>query len=142
MIQAVTNARVPRLTLMIGASFGAGNYGMCGQGYDPDFVFSWPNIQIGVMGGAQAAKTMSEVFRAGAARKGREVDEAMLAEQEARVIAHYDRQSDAFYTSGRMLDDGLIDPRDSRRVLAMALAVCREGRRRRTHPNVFGVGRM
>jgi geranyl-CoA carboxylase beta subunit len=142
MIQAVTNARVPRLTLMIGASFGAGNYGMCGQGYDPDFVFSWPNIQIGVMGGAQAAKTMSEVFRAGAARKGREVDEAMLAEQEARVIAHYDRQSDAFYTSGRMLDDGLIDPRDSRRVLAMALAICREGRQRRTRPNAFGVGRM
>jgi len=142
MIQAVTNARVPRLTLMIGASFGAGNYGMCGQGYDPDFVFSWPNIQIGVMGGAQAAKTMSEVFRAGAARKGREVDEAMLAEQEARVIAHYDRQSDAFYTSGRMLDDGLIDPRDSRRVLALALSICREGRLRRTQPNAFGVGRM
>ena len=142
MIQAVTNARVPRLTLMIGASFGAGNYGMCGQGYDPDFVFSWPNIRIGVMGGAQAATTMSEVFRAGAARKGREVDEAMLAEQEARVTAHYDRQSDAFYTSGRMLDDGLIDPRDSRRVLAMALAICREGRLRRTQPNAFGVGRM
>ena len=142
MIQAVTNARVPRITLMIGASFGAGNYGMCGQGYDPDFVFSWPNIQIGVMGGEQAAKTMSEVFRAGAARKGRDVDEAMLAAQEARVIAHYDRQSDAFYTSGRMLDDGLIDPRDSRRVLAMALQTCREARHRRLQPNAFGVGRM
>jgi geranyl-CoA carboxylase beta subunit len=142
MIQAVTNARVPRLTLMIGASFGAGNYGMCGQGYDPDFVFSWPNIQIGVMGGEQAAKTMSEVFRAGAARKGQDVDEAMIAEQEARVIAHYDRQSDAFYTSGRMLDDGIIDPRDSRRVLGMALQTCREARHRTVYPNSFGVGRM
>ncbi|WOJ97803.1 carboxyl transferase domain-containing protein [Congregibacter brevis] len=142
MIQAVTNARVPRLTLMIGASFGAGNYGMCGQGYDPDFVFSWPNIQIGVMGGEQAAKTMSEVFRAGAARKGRDVDEAMLSAQEEKVIAHYDRQSDAFYTSGRMLDDGLIDPRDSRKVIAMALQTCWEGRNREVSPNAFGVGRM
>lgn len=142
MIQAVTNARVPRLTLMVGASFGAGNYGMCGQGYDPDFVFSWPNIQIGVMGGEQAAKTMSEVFRAGAARKGREVDEAMLSAQEATVIAHYDRQSDAFYTSGRMLDDGLIDPRDSRKVIAMALQTCWEGRHRQVSPNAFGVARM
>jgi geranyl-CoA carboxylase beta subunit len=93
------------------------------------------------MGGEQAAKTMSEVFRAGAARKGRDVDEAMLAEQEARVIAHYDRQSGAFYTSGRMLDDGLIDPRDSRRVLAMALAICREAAARRLQPNAFGVAR-
>jgi geranyl-CoA carboxylase beta subunit len=142
MIQAVTNVRVPRITLMIGASFGAGNYGMCGQGYDPDFVFSWPNIQIGVMGGEQAARTMSEVFRASAARKGNEVDEDMLAQQEARVIAHYDRQSDAFYTSGRMLDDGLIDPRDSREVVAMALQTCWEARHRRVQPNAFGVGRM
>ena len=142
MIQAVTNARVPRITLMIGASFGAGNYGMCGQGYDPDFVFSWPSTQIGVMGGEQAAKTMSEVFRAGAARKGREVDEALLAAQEERVIAHYDRQAGAFYTSGRLLDDGLIDPRDSRRVLAMALATCLEAQRRSVQPNAFGVGRM
>ena len=142
MIQAVANARVPRLTLMTGASFGAGNYGMCGQGYDPDFVFSWPNIQIGVMGGEQAAKTMSQVFREGAARKGRDVDEDMLAEQEARVIAHYDKQSDAFYTSGRMLDDGLIDPRDSRRVLGMALQTCWEARHRQVFPNSFGVGRM
>lgn len=142
MIQAVTNARVPRLTLMIGASFGAGNYGMCGQGYDPDFIFSWPNIQIGVMGGEQAAKTMSQVFRDNAARKGVEVDEAQLQAQEARVIEHYDRQSSAWYTSGRMLDDGLIDPRDSRRVLGMALQTCWEARHRQSFPNSFGVGRM
>ena len=142
MIQAVTNARVPRITLMIGASFGAGNYGMCGQGYDPDFLFSWPNTQIGVMGGEQAARTMSEVFRAGAARKGVAVDEAQIAAQEAKVIAHYDRQSSAFYTSGRMLDDGLIDPRDSRKVLGVALQTCWEARQRRVFPNTFGVGRM
>lgn len=141
MIQAVTNARVPRITLMIGASFGAGNYGMCGQGYDPDFLFSWPNTQIGVMGGEQAAKTMSEVFRAGAARRNAEVDEAALSAQEEKVIALYDRQSGAFYTSGRMLDDGLIDPRDSRRVLALALQTCAEAGRRQVQGNAFGVAR-
>ncbi|MEM7360229.1 MAG: carboxyl transferase domain-containing protein [Pseudomonadota bacterium] len=142
MIQAVTNARVPRITMMIGASFGAGNYGMCGQGYDPDFVFSWPNIQIGVMGGEQAAKTMTEVFRASAARKGIEVDEEQIAKQEAMVVNHYNRQSDAFYTSGRLLDDGIIDPRDTRRVLGLALQTCWEARHREVFPNTFGVGRM
>lgn len=142
MIQAVTNARVPRITLMIGASFGAGNYGMCGQGYDPDFLFSWPGTQSGVMGGEQAARTMSEVLRAGAARKGAEVDEERVAAQEARVIELYDRQSSAFYTSGRLLDDGLIDPRDSRRVLGMALQICREARARTLNPNTFGVARL
>ena len=141
MIQAVTNARVPRITMMIGASFGAGNYGMCGQGYDPDFVFSWPNTQLGVMGGEQAAKTMTEVLRAGAARKGIEVDEEAIAAQEARVTAHYDKQSSTFYTSGRLLDDGIIDPRDSRRVLAMALQTCSEAQRRKLQPNAFGVAR-
>lgn len=142
MIQAVTNARVPRITLMIGASFGAGNYGMCGQGYDPDFVISWPNTQIGVMGGEQAAKTMSEVARAGAARRGIAVDEQQIAAQEATVIAHYDRQSDVFYTSGRLLDDGVIDPRDSRRVLGLLLQTCWEARNRKLFPNSYGVARM
>jgi geranyl-CoA carboxylase beta subunit len=142
MIQAVTNARVPRITLMVGASFGAGNYGMCGQGYDPDFVLSWPNTQIGVMGGEQAAKTMSEVARAGAARRGIEVDEQQIAAQEATVIAHYDRQSDVFYTSGRLLDDGVIDPRDSRRVLGLLLQTCWEARNRKLFPNSYGVARM
>ena len=142
MIQAVTNARVPRITFMIGASFGAGNYGMCGQGYDPDFVFSWPNIEIGVMGGESAARTMSHVMLAGAKRKGIEIPREQIAAQEARIIAHFDRQSDAFYASGRMLDDGLIDPRDTRKVLGFVLQTCWEARHRKTCPNTFGVGRM
>lgn len=142
MIQAVTNARVPRITFMIGASFGAGNYGMCGQGYDPDFLFSWPNINIGVMGGESAAKTMTEVMLAGARRKGIEVPPEMIEEQESKIIAHFNKQSDAFYTSGRMLDDGIIDPRDTRKVLGFVLQTCWEARNRTTHPNTFGVGRM
>ncbi len=142
MIQAVTNARVPRITFMIGASFGAGNYGMCGQGYDPDFVFSWPNIDIGVMGGESAAKTMSHVMLAGARRKGIEIPPEQIAAQEARIVELFDRQSDAFYTSGRMLDDGVIDPRDTRKVLGFVLQTCWEARHRKTCPNTFGVGRM
>jgi geranyl-CoA carboxylase beta subunit len=142
MIQAVTNARVPRITFMIGASFGAGNYGMCGQGYDPDFLFSWPNINIGVMGGESAARTMSQVMLAGAKRKGIEVPPDVIEAQEAKIIAHFDKQSDAFYTSGRLLDDGLIDPRDTRKVLGFVLQTCWESRNRTTYPNTFGVGRM
>ncbi|PID55104.1 MAG: acetyl-CoA carboxylase carboxyltransferase subunit [Gammaproteobacteria bacterium] len=142
MIQAVTNASVPRITFMIGASFGAGNYGMCGQGYDPDFLFTWPNAQIGVMGGESAAKTMSQVMLAGAKRKGIEVDPAQIAAQEAQIVAHYDKQSNAFYTSGRMLDDGMIDPRDTRKVLGFVLQTCWEKQHRKVTPNSFGVARM
>lgn len=142
MIQAVTNASVPRITFMIGASFGAGNYGMCGQGYDPDFLFAWPNAQLGVMGGESAAKTMSQVMLAGARRKGIEVDPEQIAAQEQMIIAHYDRQSSAFYTSGRMLDDGVIDPRDTRKVLGFVLQTCWEQKHRRVSPNSFGIARL
>lgn len=142
MIQAVSNARVPKITLYVGASFGAGNYGMCGHGYEPDFLFSWPNARTGVMGGAQAAGTMEMVARAAARRKGVTPDEEKLAKQRAAIEAHFDRQESAFYTSGRMLDMGVIDPRDSRKVLAFALETCREARARDLSPNAFGVARM
>ncbi|MDE2074364.1 MAG: acyl-CoA carboxylase subunit beta [Alphaproteobacteria bacterium] len=142
MIQAVTNVSVPRLTFMIGASFGAGNYGMCGRGYDPDFVFSWPNAKTGVMGGEQAARTMTQVMQAGAARKGVALDEAQMKAQEAMLIQHFDGQSDAFYTSGHMLDDGLIDPRETRKVLGFLLETCWEARHRAVTPNSFGIARM
>ncbi len=142
MIQAVTNVSVPRLTFMIGASFGAGNYGMCGRGYDPDFVFSWPNTKTGVMGGAQAARTMSQVMQAGAARRGAALDEAQVKAQEDMLTQHFDGQSDAFYTSGHLLDDGLIDPRDTRRVLGFLLETCWEARHREVRPNSFGIARM
>jgi len=142
MIQAVTNVSVPRLTFMIGASFGAGNYGMCGRGYDPDFVFSWPNTKTGVMGGAQAARTMAQVMGAGAARRGVTLDEAQMKAQEAMLTHHFDGQSDAFYTSGHLLDDGLIDPRDTRKVMGFLLETCWEARNRSVTPNSFGIARM
>ncbi|WP_373084132.1 acyl-CoA carboxylase subunit beta [Sneathiella sp.] len=142
MIQAVSNVRVPKLTLYIGASFGAGNYGMGGYGYEPDFLFAWPNAMTGVMGGEQAALTMDQVARSGAERKGVPVDEAALAAQKQRLIDHFDSQADAFYTSGRLLDHGVIDPRDSRKVLGFALQTCWEARNRTAHSNSFGVARL
>lgn len=142
MIQAVANLRVPRITLYIGASFGAGNYGMSGMGFSPDFLFSWPNATTGVMGGRQAALTMDQVARGSAARRGADVDEDKLTRQKERLTAHFDAQSDAFYTSGRMLDQGIIDPRDTRKVLGFALETCAEARQRTVRPNAFGVARM
>ena len=142
MIQAVSNVRVPRITFMVGASFGAGNYGMCGQGYEPDFIFTWPNAKTGVMGGEQAAKTMRIVSEAGAARRSAAVDTAMLDAEQARLAAHFDNQSDAFYTSGKGIDDGMIDPRHTRKVLGFLLDTCWEAKHRTLQPNAFGVGRM
>lgn len=145
MIQAVSNVRVPKISLYIGASFGAGNYGMCGYAYEPAFLFAWPNATTGVMGGEQAATTMDVVMRAGAKRRGEEIDQKMeekMAAQKKAIIDHFAPQSDAFYTSGRMLDQGIIDPRDTRKVIGFALDTCWESRNRTLQPNSFGVARI
>ncbi len=140
MIQAVTNATVPQITLFCGASFGAGNYGMCGRGFHPRFCFSWPNAKTAVMGGEQAAGTMRIVSEAGMRRKG-EVDTARLDEMERRIIERFDSQMSVFTTSALVLDDGVIDPRDTRAVLAQVLAVCREGDARQPQRMQFSVAR-
>ena len=142
MIQAVSTTRVPKISLYIGASYGAGNYGMCGWSYEPDFLFAWPSARTGVMAGQSAATTMSEVAKVGAARKGIEIETGQLVQQEDAIRAHFDVQEDAFYTSGRVLDHGVIDPRDTRRVLAFCLETVLEGRQRNLTPNSFAVARM
>lgn len=142
MVQAVRNLEVPRITLMTGASFGAGNYGMCGRGFSPDFLYAFPNSKTGVMGGAQAAKTMSMVARAKAQALGKQADEEMLAKQEQGLTHMFDSQSSAFYTSGHLMDDGLIDPRDTRNTLGFLLETVKEGRNRIVRPNSFGVPRF
>ncbi|CAJ4346267.1 acetyl-CoA carboxylase carboxyltransferase [Burkholderia pseudomallei] len=141
MIQAVSNATVPQITILCGASFGAGNYGMCGRGFDPAFVFSWPNARTAVMGAEQAALTMAIVMEGAARAKGIEPERARIDALREKIVANFERQTHAFYTSGRMLDDGVIDPRDTRRVLAITLAVCRDGRRKSLQPLTFGVAR-
>ena len=140
-IQALSNATVPQITIHCGASFGAGNYGMCGRGFHPRFLFSWPNARTAVMGPQQAAGTMAIVMRESAARKGVPVDEDKLAAMTAKIVETFERQMHAPYTSGLLLDDGLIDPRDTRRVLALTLAVCDEAERRTLRPMQFGVAR-
>ena len=142
MIQAVRNIEVPRITFMTGASFGAGNYGMCGRGYDPDFLYTFPNAKMGVMGGEQAAKTMSMVARGKAAAMGVEPDEEALAAQEKGLAHVFDSQSDAFYCSGHLMDDGMIDPRNMRKTLGLLLETVREARHRTVRPNSFGIARL
>jgi len=141
MIQAVANATVPQLTVHCGASFGAGNYGMCGRGFSPRFLFAWPNSRTAVMGAEQAATTMSIVMEESARARGQEPDRAQIDGLRAKIIETFERQTSAFYTSGRMLDDGVIDPRDTRRILALTLDLFRRSARVQPNPLVFGVAR-
>ncbi len=141
MIQAVSNATVPQITLYCGASYGAGNYGMCGRGFHPRFCFSWPNAKTAVMGGEQAARTMAIVQEAAAERKGVAVDRAKLDALQTRIVDNFERQMSVFATSARLLDDGVIDPRDTRAVLATTLSICREAERRAPQAMQFGVAR-
>jgi geranyl-CoA carboxylase beta subunit len=142
MIQAVANATVPQITIHIGASFGAGNYGMCGRSFDPRFLFAWPNNRVAVMGGEQAAKVMAIVAEEGARKRGAEIDHASLKSSSDKLIGQFDRESTALYVTSRVWDDGIIDPRDTRRVLAFCLRICREGDARRVNSSTFGVPRL
>ena len=138
----VLNATVPQLTIQCGASFGAGNYGMCGRGYAPRFLFSWPGAKTAVMGAEQAARTMQIVTEAGLARKGITPDPAQLQAQYDQIVAMFEQQADAFTTSGLLLDDGVIDPRDTRAVLAFCLDTIAEAEAKTLRPIQFGVARM
>jgi geranyl-CoA carboxylase beta subunit len=145
MIQAVANASVPQITVVMGGSFGAGNYGMCGRGFGPDFIFAWPNSRTSVMGGEQAAKVMSIITRDKWTKEGKpigEAEEKQLSAVEGNIVRQFDRESNAFAATARLFDDGLIDPRDTRRVLGYTLSVCEEARARVVHPNSFGVARL
>ncbi len=141
MIQAVTNATVPQITIYCGASFGAGNYGMCGRGFHPRFCFSWPNAKTAVMGGEQAAQTMVNVTEAAMKRKGTEVDREKLAEMERRIVDRFDSQMSVFTTSAHLLDDGVIDPRDTREMLVKVLSICRDAEVRQPQKMQFSVAR-
>ena len=142
MIQALTNAKVPQVTIMCGASFGAGNYGMCGRAFAPRFVFAWPNAKSAVMGGEQAAATMAIVAEAGAKRRGTVLDRDALEREKAEIVANFERQAGAIHTTSLLLDDGIIDPRDTRTVLATVLATCREAEARVVRPVQYGVARL
>ncbi len=123
MVTAVATTRVPKLTVVIGGSFGAGNYAMCGRAYSPRFLWSWPASRISVMGGAQAASVLSTVKGDQLAVQGREWDAADRAAFEESIRAQYEEQGDPYYATARLWDDGILDPVDTRDVLGLALDV-------------------
>lgn len=140
MVNAVACAKVPKVTLLIGGSFGAGNYGMCGRAYSPRFLFAWPNSRISVMGGEQAANVLATVAKDAKQKKG----QSLTAEQEAAIrdpiLSQFEKESSPYYSSARLWDDGVIKPEDTRRVLGIALqAAITEAPMEETK---FGVFRM
>ncbi|WP_261992247.1 carboxyl transferase domain-containing protein [Streptomyces sp. MS191] len=141
MINAVSNSRVPHLSVLMGASYGAGHYGMCGRAYDPRFLFAWPSAKSAVMGPQQLAGVLSIVARAAAAAKGQPYDDEADAGLRAMVEAQIESESLPMFLSGRLYDDGVIDPRDTRTVLGLCLSAIHtapvEGAR-----GGFGVFRM
>ncbi|HEY6135925.1 MAG TPA: carboxyl transferase domain-containing protein [Rubrivivax sp.] len=142
MIQAVANARVPKFTVVLGGSFGAGNYGMCGRGFDPRFIFAWPSARTAVMGGAQAAQVMDIVNRAKLERSGLPANDDALAAMSDLLRKRLDAESTALFGTARLWDDGIIDPRDTRRILGLCLDIASEAARRTLRPNTFGVARL
>ena len=139
LVSAVATAAVPKITMMIGASFGAGNYGMCGRAYGPRFLWTWPNARIAVMGAEQAAGVLATVKREAVERRGDVFSEADEAQVKAPVLAQFEAQSHTLHASARLWDDGIIDPASSRDVLGLSLAVTRNAP---TEATRFGVFRM
>ena len=139
MVTAVACAQVPKLTVLIGGSFGAGNYGMCGRAYDPRFMFMWPNARISVMGGEQAAGVLAQIKRDQFEREGKEWSAEEETAFKKPTLEMYEHQGHPYYASARLWDDGIIDPADTRRVLGLSLAATLN---RRIEDTKFGVFRM
>jgi 3-methylcrotonyl-CoA carboxylase beta subunit len=121
LVNAVASAEVPKLTVIIGGSFGAGNYGMCGRAFDPRFLWMWPNARISVMGGEQAASVLTQVRRDASVARGETVDEQVLSEFSDQMREQYETQGHPYYASARLWDDGIIDPAETRNVLGLSL---------------------
>ncbi len=139
LVTAVACAKVPKFTVIIGGSFGAGNYGMCGRAYDPRFLWMWPNARIGVMGAEQAAGVLVQVKREQAARAGHPFSDEEEARIKQPIVAQYEQQAHAYYSSARLWDDGVIDPAQTRDVLGLALSASLNAP---IEPTQFGVFRM
>ncbi|KAF8110371.1 hypothetical protein N665_0085s0096 [Sinapis alba] len=139
MVMAVSCAKVPKITIITGASFGAGNYAMCGRSYSPDFLFMWPNARIGVMGGAQAAGVLSQIERATKKRQGIKWTEEEEEEFKKKTVEAYEREASPYFSTARLWDDGVIDPSDTRKVLGLCLSASSN---RPLEDTRFGVFRM
>ncbi len=144
-IQAVTNCTVPKITIIVSGSYGAGNYAMAGRGMDPRFLFSWPRSVVSVMGPAQAGSVLRQVAEAKIKRSGAEMNDemrGMVDAMEKDTVETMEAKSNALANTARVWDDGMIDPADTRSVVAFALSVCREGDERQVNTNTFGIGRL
>jgi 3-methylcrotonyl-CoA carboxylase beta subunit len=122
MVTAVACAKVPKITLIIGGSYGAGNYGMCGRAYGPRFLFTWPNARISVMGGEQAASVLATVRRDNIEASGKKWSKAQEEEFKKPILEQYEAEGNPYYATARLWDDGIITPAETRRVLALSLA--------------------
>lgn len=142
LVTAVACANVPKITMVVGGSYGAGNYGMCGRAYSPNFMYMWPNAKIGVMGGEQAANVLATIQRDNIEASGKTWSAEEEATFKAPILAKYEKESHATYSSARIWDDGIIMPEDSRKILALSLAACLSGVPERQNPTKFGVFRM
>ncbi|MBF0236367.1 MAG: methylcrotonoyl-CoA carboxylase [SAR324 cluster bacterium] len=139
MVTAVATTKVPKFTIIVGGSFGAGNYGMCGRAYDPRLLFMWPNSRISVMGGEQAAGVLAEVKRASVEKSGKPWDTETQNTYKQQIIAEYDQQGHPYYASARLWDDGIIDPAETRKVLALSISASLNAP---IEPTRFGLFRM
>lgn len=139
MVTAVSCAEVPKFTVIIGGSFGAGNYGMCGRAYDPRFLWMWPNARISVMGGEQAAGVLASVKRDGMERQNKQWSEQAENDFKKPIMDQYENQGHPYYSSARLWDDGIIDPADTRRVLGLSLSASLNAPIKETN---FGIFRM
>ncbi|MBE0689124.1 MAG: methylcrotonoyl-CoA carboxylase [Anaerolineae bacterium] len=138
MVHAVANAAVPKLTVIIGGSFGAGNYGMCGRAYAPRFLWMWPNARISVMGGEQAANVLLTIKRDQLERAGKaDLDEDEQSAFKQPILDKYEREGSPYYSTARLWDDGILDPVETRRVLALALSVCANSGNTETRYGIF-----
>lgn len=139
MVMAVSCAKVPKITVVIGGSFGAGNYAMCGRAYSPNFMFFWPNARISVMGGAQAAGVLCQIEKANKKKAGVQWTKEEEEKFKAKVVEAYEREGSAYYSTARLWDDGIIDPADTRKVLGLCLSASLN---RGPESTKFGVFRM
>jgi len=140
LINAVSNSGVPHISIIMSASYGAGNYGMCGRAYKPRFLYSWPNAKVAVMGPQQLAGVMDIVQRQSAQRAGRKINEQQAEMMKAAIIQQLENESNAYYCSSRCLDDGIIDPRDTRTVIGLSLSAIYSSEVRGTES--YGICRM
>jgi acetyl-CoA carboxylase carboxyltransferase component len=139
MVMAVANANVPKFTVIVGGSFGAGNYGMCGRAYGPRQLWMWPNARISVMGGEQAASTLLTVRQEGLAARGKAMGEAEREAFKAPILAKYEEEGNPYYSTARLWDDGILDPLETRMVLGLGIAAALNAPIAETR---FGVFRM